>query len=105
MDENQPKKCAKLQKSVLQMDTFAEALQFRLENGEKRYQSYKGVLFTLILFSVILLYASMQTMKLASFDETDVMASSKDSHFDSSFAFDDGLQVAFGISDYGFFGS
>ena len=46
---------------------------------------------TLILTICLLMYGSMKSIELATYDETDVMVSSKDAHFDSYYEFSEGL--------------
>ena len=52
------------------------------------------------MVSSLLFYGVMQTIKLLSFDETDIMVSTIDSHFDSDFVFSKGLMFAFAITVY-----
>ena len=47
-----------------------------------------------------LFYGILQSVKLFTFDETDIMVSSVDSYFDSDFVYADGLMIAFGLTVY-----
>ena len=46
------------------------------------------------------MYGSMKSIELATYDETDVMVSSRDAFFDSDFLFSEGLWYSFGITAY-----
>ena len=87
-------------RSVLNIDHFAEAIEFRLPGGPRRYRSCKGVCFTVFLLTAMLLYGTMQAIKLASHADADTRFNSKEYHFDSSYEFNDGLQIAFAVSAY-----
>ena len=85
---------------VQEFDAFAHAFRFRLPNGEKEYRSWKGVCFTVILIIILAFYGVMQSIKLFERDETDVMQSSRDAHFDTDFVYSENLWYAFGITAY-----
>lgn len=55
---------------------------------------------TLILVLTCIFYGAMQSIKLLTFDETDVMISARDSYFDSNFEYSENLNYAFGITAY-----
>lgn len=52
----------------------------------------------LVLFCIF--YGSMQSIKLLTFDETDVMVSQRDAYFDSDNVHTRNLMFAFGITAY-----
>ena len=87
-------------KTLLSIDNYSEEFKFRLQDGQRSYKSIKGVCFTIILLTSLLFYGTMQLIKLVSYGDVDVLFSSKDSHFNSSYEFDGGLQVAFAVSAY-----
>lgn len=55
---------------------------------------------TIVLLICLGFYGSMQSIKLFTFDETDVMVSQRDAYFDSDETFSEGLMYAFGITGY-----
>ena len=46
------------------------------------------------------MFAVMQSIKLLTFDETDVMLSARDSYFDYNYEYSENLAIAFGITAY-----
>ena len=55
---------------------------------------------TFVLVLVLFFYATMQCIKLFTFDETDIMVSNRDAFFDSDYVYSDGLAFAFAITAY-----
>lgn len=55
---------------------------------------------TVMLLIALIFYGTMQSVKLLTFDETDVMVSKRDSFFDADFVYDEGIFYAFGITAY-----
>ena len=47
-----------------------------------------------------ILYGAMQAILLFEFDDTDIMNSSRDSYFEDSYVFSEGLMFAFTITAY-----
>ena len=85
---------------MLDHDIFAEEYRFKLPGGKDAHASCYGCLLTIFLVFFCLSYAAMQSIKLLTFDETDVMLSSRDSYFDTTYEYSEGLAVAFGITKY-----
>ena len=54
----------------------------------------------LILFILILFFGVMQSIKLLTFDETDIMVSQRDAYYDADFIYSNGLAFAFGVTQY-----
>ena len=79
---------------------FAEEYRFKLPGGKDAHASCYGCLLTIFLVFFCLSYAAMQSIKLLTFDETDVMLSSRDSYFNTNHTYSEGLAVAFGITEY-----
>ena len=59
-----------------------------------------GCFLTVILLVTIVFYASMQSIKLINFDETDIMVSSREAYFDSDYVYSEGLTFAFALTAY-----
>ena len=55
---------------------------------------------SLILFILILFFGVMQSIKLLTFDETDIMVSQRDAYYDADFIYSNGLAFAFGVTQY-----
>ena len=55
---------------------------------------------TFILVVAICFYGALQSIKLLTFDETDVMVSQRDSFYSSDFTYSNGLAFAFGVTAY-----
>mmetsp|Transcript_3475 Transcript_3475/g.4613 ORF Transcript_3475/g.4613 Transcript_3475/m.4613 type:complete len:112 (-) Transcript_3475:1558-1893(-) len=55
---------------------------------------------TVFLVFSLLFYGVMQSVKLITYDETDVMVSSRDSYFSADHVHTDGLWFAFGLTEY-----
>lgn len=89
-----------LWQSVVKFDAFAQSFRFRLPEGKEKFQSCKGCCLTLLLLTVLVFYGVMQSIKLVTFDETDVMVSQRDAYFDTNEVFSEGLMYAFGIAAY-----
>ena len=85
---------------LLAFDTFATTFQFKLPEGKETFASCKGCCFTFLLVLVSLFYGAMQSVKLLTFDETDVMVSSRDAYFDAEEVYSKNLMYAFGITAY-----
>ena len=92
--------CAKTREKVIQFDNFAETFQFKLPEGKDSFQSCRGCTATFVLVLFCIFYGSMQSIKLLTFDETDVMVSQRDSYFDSDWKHSRRLMFAFGIMAY-----
>ena len=89
-----------LWQSVVKFDAFAQSFRFRLPEGKEKFQSCKGCCLTLLLLTVLVFYGVMQSIKLVTFDETDVMVSQRDAYFDTNEVYSDNLMYAFGITAY-----
>lgn len=90
---------------VLDFDAFQEPFRFRLPGRVKGQGSYefrtaKGVITTCILVSSLIFYGIMQSIKLVTFDETDVMVSSRDAYFSADHVMTENLWFAFGVTAY-----
>ena len=70
------------QNSMLKFDYFAQPFNFLLPEGRETYRSGKGCCMTLMLVIVVIFYGAMQSIKLFTFDETDVMVSQTQNYFD-----------------------
>ena len=55
---------------------------------------------TFILVIAICFYGALQSIKLLTFDETDVMVSQRDSFYSADFTYSNGLAFAFGVTAY-----
>ena len=55
---------------------------------------------TVILLIAIAFYATLQSIKLLTFDETDVMVSWRDAYFDYNYTYSRGLAYAFALTAY-----
>ena len=84
----------------MRFDAFAEPFTFLLPEGKDAYRSCKGCTLTVMLVLALIFYGSMQSIKLLTFDETDIMVSSKDAAFDTYEIFTEGLMYSFGITAY-----
>ena len=85
---------------MLEFDAFQENYRFRLPQGKVAFQTCKGCFCTVFLAIALGLYGLLQAFKLITFDETDVMVSSRDKYFDDEFIFKKNLWFAFGITAY-----
>ena len=85
---------------ALEYDNFAKQFQFMLPERKDRLGSLSGCTCTLIWIFSCLFYGILQSIKLFTFDETDIMVSSVDAHYDSNFVYSDNLMFAFGITAY-----
>ena len=90
----------KTKENVIEHDSFATEYKFRLPKGKERLSSIKGCIFTFLLVSSLLFYGSMQSIKLLTFDETDIMISSRDSYFEADEVYSKNLFYAFGLTSY-----
>ena len=79
---------------------FAEQYRFKLPEGKDAHASCYGCLLTIFLVLTCLTFAVMQSIKLLTFDETDVMLSARDSYFDYNDEYSENLAIAFGITAY-----
>ena len=86
--------------SILQYDAFAEPFRFLLPEGKDAYRSCKGCILTVMLVLALIFYGAMQSIKLLTFGETDIMVSSKDAAFDTHEIFSENLMYSFGITAY-----
>ena len=68
--------------------------------NRKNFTSGKGCFLTVLLMITIIFYATLQSIKLLTFDETDIMVSSRDAYFDSDYLYSEGLNFAFGLTAY-----
>ena len=85
---------------ILEYDNFGTPYKFKLPEGKENLTSWKGCGFTFLLVVSLLFYGSMQSIKLLTFDETDVMVSSRDSFFDPDYVYSEDLYYAFGLTAY-----
>ena len=87
--------------SVLSGDVFAQNFQFRLPNGHRKHHSVMGCLMTVILLVAIMSYGAMKSIELVTYDETDIMLSSRGAFFDSDYVHTpEEMWYAFGLSSY-----
>ena len=87
--------------SVLKFDAFAEPFNFMIPQQKgKAFRSYKGCIITVVLMVTLIFYGAMQSIKLFTFDEADVMVSTRDAYFDQEYIYSQGLMYSFGISNY-----
>ena len=93
-------RCSKTKQNMYEHDSFATPYKFMLPEGKEKMTTGKGCCFTGFLFLCLLFYGSMQSVKLLTFDETDVMVSSRDSFFEASETYSENLAYAFGITAY-----
>lgn len=54
----------------------------------------------MLLVTALVFYGAMQSIKLFTFDETDVMVSQRDAYFDSDATYSNYLNYAFGITSF-----
>ena len=85
---------------ALEYDSFAAPFMFKLPEGKQRLGSLGGCICTVILALSCLFYGVLQSVKLFTFDETDIMVSSVDAFFDSDYVYSGPLAFAFGITAY-----
>ena len=85
---------------IVENDSFATPYKFMLPDGKERMGTGKGCSLTVFLFIMLIFYGSMQSVKLFTFDETDIMVSTRDSYFDASETYSENLFYAFGITAY-----
>ena len=99
---NQKKRLGKqCRDSVVQFDAFAEPFNFLIPPEEgKAFRSCKGLSITVVLVIALIFYGSMQSIKLFTFDETDIMVSQRDAYFDSDYIYSKDLMYSFGMTDY-----
>lgn len=97
---SKPNRCAKFRDKVYENDSFATEYKFMLPDGKEKMSTGKGCCLTVFLLFALIFYGSMQSIKLFTFDETDVMVSQRDSYFDASVVHSEGLWYAFGITAY-----
>ena len=71
-----------------------------LPEGKDRLGSFGECMCTLILVLSCLFYGILQSVKLFTFDETDIMVSSVDAFFDYDFVYSGDVMFAFGITAY-----
>ena len=81
-------------------DSFAESFQFKLPNGKAGLNTWKGCIYTAILFSAVVFYGVAQFVKMEAFDDTDVMESVRDSFYAWEDVFEGQMAFAFGITVY-----
>ena len=55
---------------------------------------------TVLVITTAIFYGSMQSIKLITFDDTDVMLSARDAFFDDTFIYSGNLMLAFAVSAY-----
>ena len=85
----------------MQYDAFAQPFNFLIPPEEgKAFRSCKGCSMTIVLVVALSFYGAMQSIKLFTFDETDIMVSQRDAYFDKDYVYSDGLMYAFGLSAY-----
>ena len=61
--------------SVYSLDAFAEPFNFVIPGGKAAFRSGKGCTMTVLLLMVLVFYGIVQSINLATFDETDIMVS------------------------------
>ena len=61
--------------SVYSLDAFAEPFNFVIPRGKAAFRSGKGCTMTVLLLMVLVFYGIVQSINLATFDETDIMVS------------------------------
>ena len=71
-----------------------------MPQGKETFYSKRGFCFTILLVFLLIWYGAMQSIKLLTFDDTDVMVSSRDAYFDSDEEYTENLQYAFGLTAY-----
>ena len=86
--------------TVYSLDAFAEPFNFVIPGGKAAYRTGKGCTMTVLLLLVLVFYGIVQSINLATFDETDIMVSQRDAYFDADEIFSEGLMYAFGITAY-----
>ena len=94
--------CDKVGEIILDRDAFGEGFAFTLPNGKEKYTTWCGVLFTAIIYALIVLYGVMKLGKVTGYADTQIIESKEDSFFDSDYIWSsqDGMQFAFGITAY-----
>ena len=93
-------RCSKIEDKILEGDKFATQFQFNLPGGKPFYSTWFGCFLSVMVVLSILFYGFMQSIKLLSFDETDIMVSKKDAHFDNEYVYSDNLMFSFGLTHY-----
>ena len=74
-------KCASASDKIISHDFFATQFNFRLPKGKDNFYSKQGFCFTILLLFLLFWYGAMQSIKLFTFDDTDVMVSTRDAFF------------------------
>ena len=85
-------------KQILRLDLFSQDFTFRLPDGGRSKPSLPGCIMTFILLTSVAFYGLMQAVQLATYDETDIMVSSRDSFFSDQYVFSGGMMFAFGLT-------
>ena len=74
--------------------------QFRLPEGKRNFTSKMGCFMTIILFILIVFFGTMQSIKLLTFDETDIMVSQRDAYYEADKVYSNGLAFTFRLTQY-----
>ena len=85
-----------------ELDRFGEQFTFLMPDGNKSKKTFQGCLVTLIASLILIFYAGLQLLRLTGFKEPQIMLSVRDSYYGTDFEFtsDDGLMIAFGLTQY-----
>ena len=76
-----PNACESFKDKILDVDKFGEGFTFKLPNGKETTRTWIGVLFTVLLYIVILAYAYMKFAKVLGFGDSTIISSVSDAHF------------------------
>ena len=79
---------------------FGRGYHFKLPKGKDEQTTGLGCVLTVLVIFSSMFYGSMQSIKLFTFDETDVMISSRATYFDDTFVFENNLMFSFGLTAY-----
>ena len=84
------------------LDSFGQSFNFVLPEGGRSKKTWVGCVATFITLFLTIFYGSLQFIKLINFGEPTIMVSVRDSFLDTDFEFttEDGLMIAFAITEY-----
>ena len=106
-----PNACESFKDKILDWDAFGEGFTFKLPNGKETTRTWVGVIFTVLIYGVIMLYAYMKFAKVIAYGDSTIISSITDSAWTAEDKWrsvadredgqdNGGLQFAVGVTAY-----
>lgn len=94
---------SRLSDTIKRADIFSQEISLMFENGKSKLQTHCGVVFGVVMFTIILIYTHMKLMTMINYGDNVLQEPAIKSYFDNDFVYNshkDGFRIAFGLTAY-----